>query len=160
MTHTYRERVVPGVWWITVVVLIVVMVSVAYGAALGVGVGVIVFVVGAGLVIVGTQAATTTIVVDDHRLRVGHALVPLTALGTVRVLTSDDMARARRGLDPQIHDTVFTRQPPWGPSQGIWVQVTDDSDPHSGWLVASRHAEDLGRELTEAIAGPHDHAGE
>ena len=91
---------VPGVWWITVVVLIVVMVSVAYGAALGVGVGVIVFVVGAGLVVVGTQAATTTIVVDDHSLRVGRALVPLTALGTVRVLTSDDMARARRGLDP------------------------------------------------------------
>jgi len=70
------------------------------------------------------------------------------------------MARARRGLDPQVHDTVFTRQPPWGPSQGIWVQVTDGSDPHSGWLVASRHAEDLGRELTEAIAGPHGHAGE
>lgn len=151
---------VPGVWWITVAVLIVAMVSVAYGAALGAGVGWIVFVVGAGLVVAGTRAATTTIVVDDRSLRVGRALVPLSALGPVRVLTSDDMARARRGLDPQVHDTVFTRQPPWGPSQGIWVQVTDDSDPHSGWLVASRHAEDLGQELTEAIAGCHGHTGE
>lgn len=151
---------VPGVWWITVAVLIVAMVSVAYGAALGAGVGWIVFVVGAGLVVAGTRAATTTIVVDDRSLRVGRALVPLTALGPVRVLTSDDMARARRGLDPQVHDTVFTRQPPWGPSHGIWVQVTDDSDPHSGWLVASRHAEDLGQELTEAIAGCHGHTGE
>ena len=149
---------VPGVWWITVAVLIVAMVSVAYGAALGAGVGWIVFVVGAGLVVAG--AATTTIVVDDRSLRIGHALVPLTALGPVRVLTSDDMARARRGLDPQVHDTVFTRQPPWGPSQGIWVQVTDDSDPHSGWLVASRHAEDLCQELTEAIAGCHGHTGD
>ena len=149
---------VPGVWWITVAVLIVAMVSVAYGAALGAGVGWIVFVVGAGLVVAG--AATTTIVVDDRSLRIGRALVPLTALGPVRVLTSDDMARARRGLDPQVHDTVFTRQPPWGPSQGIWVQVTDDSDPHSGWLVASRHAEDLCQELTEAIAGCHGHTGE
>ncbi len=151
---------VPGVWWITVAVLIVAMVSVAYGAALGAGVGWIVFVVGAGLVVAGTRAATTTIVVDDRSLRVGRALVPLSALGPVRVLTSDDMARARRGLDPQVHDTVFTRQPPWGPSHGIWVQVTDDSDPHSGWLVASRHAEDLGQELTEAIAGCHGHTGE
>mgnify|MGYP001202239885 FL=1 len=151
---------VPGVWWITVAVLIVAMVSVAYGAALGAGVGWIVFVVGAGLVVAGTRAATTTIVVDDRSLRIGHALVPLTALGPVRVLTSDDMARARRGLDPQVHDTVFTRQPPWGPSQGIWVQVTDDSDPHSGWLVASRHAEDLYQELTEAIAGCHGHTGD
>lgn len=151
---------VPGVWWITVAVLIVAMVSVAYGAALGAGVGWIVFVVGAGLVVAGTRAATTTIVVDDRSLRIGRALVPLTALGPVRVLTSDDMARARRGLDPQVYDTVFTRQPPWGPSQGIWVQVTDDSDPHSGWLVASRHAEDLRQELTEAIAGCHGHTGE
>lgn len=151
---------VPGVWWITVAVLIVAMVSVAYGTALGAGVGWIVFVVGAGLVVAGTRAATTTIVVDDRSLRIGRALVPLTALGPVRVLTSDDMARARRGLDPQVHDTVFTRQPPWGPSQGIWVQVTDDSDPHSGWLVASRHAEDLGQELTEAIAGCHGHTGD
>lgn len=151
---------VPGVWWITVAVLIVAMVSVAYGAALGAGVGWIVFVVGAGLVVAGTQAATRTIVVDDRSLRVGRALVPLTALGPVRVLTSDDMARARRGLDPQVYDTVFTRQPPWGPSHGIWVQVTDDSDPHSGWLIASRHAEDLGQELTEAIAGCHGHTGE
>ena len=160
MTGTYRERVVPGVWWITVAVLIVAMVSVAYGAALGTGVGLIVLVVGAGLVVVATRAATTTIVVDDRSLRVGRALVPLTALGTVRVLTSGDMARARRGLDPQVRDTVFTRQPPWGPSQGIWVQVTDDSDPHSGWLVASCHAEDLGRELTGAIADLHRHTGE
>lgn len=151
---------VPGVWWITVAVLIVAMVSVAYGAALGAGVGWIVFVVGAGLVVAGTRAATTTIVVDDRSLCIGRALVPLTALGPVRVLTSDDMARARRGLDPRVHDTVFTRQPPWGPSQGIWVQVTDDSDPHSGWLVASRHAEDLCQELTEAIAGCHGHTGE
>ncbi|MCP4893524.1 MAG: DUF3093 family protein [Actinomycetales bacterium] len=160
MAHTYRERVVPGLWWITVVVLLVAMTSIAYGAALGTGVGVIVFIVGAGLVVVGTRAAATTIVVDDRGLRVGRALVPLTALGTVRVLTSSDMGRARRGLDPQVHDTVFTHQPPWGPSQGIWVQVTDDSDPHSGWLVASRHAEDLGRKLTEAITDPDGHTGE
>ncbi|MCP4893740.1 MAG: hypothetical protein GY911_08005, partial [Actinomycetales bacterium] len=61
MAHTYQERVVPGLWWITVVVLLVAMTSIAYGAALGTGVGVIVFIVGAGLVVVGTRAAATTI---------------------------------------------------------------------------------------------------
>ena len=86
--------------------------------------------------------------------------MPLAALGAVRILTSDDVARARRGLDPQVTDTAFTRLPPWGPSHAIWVEVTDDSDPHSGWLVASRHAEDLGRELSEAIAVCHPRTGE
>ena len=136
------------------------MMSVAYGAALGTLVGLIAFAVGAGLVLVGTRAATDTIVIDDHALGVGPARVPLAALGAVRILTSDDVARARRGLDPQVTDTAFTRLPPWGPSQAIWVEVTDDSDPHSGWLVASRHAEDLGRELSEAIAVCHPRTGE
>ena len=160
MTQTYRERVVPGVWWIVVALLFVGMVSVAYGAALGAGVGVVVFAVGAGIVFVGTRAATDTIIIDDGELGVGRARVPLNVLGAVRVLTSDDVARARRGFDPQVTDTAFTRLPPWGPSHAIWVEVTDDSDPHSGWLVASRHPEDLGKELTEAIAACHGRTGE
>ena len=76
MTQTYRERVVPGVWWIVVAFLIVGMVSVAYGAALGTGVGLVVFAVGAGIVFVGTRAATDTIVIDDGELAVGRARVP------------------------------------------------------------------------------------
>ena len=151
---------VPGVWWIVVAFLVVGMVSVAYGAALGAGVGLVVFAVGAGIVFVGTRAATDTIVIDDGELGVGRARVPLHVLGGVRVLTSDDVARTRRGFDPIVSDTAFTRLPPWGPSHAVWVEVTDDSDPHSGWLVASRHAEEFGRELTEAIAACHGGTGE
>ena len=151
---------VPGVWWIVVAFLIVGIVSVAYGAALGAGVGLVVFAVGAGIVFLGTRAATDTIVIDDGELGVGGARVPLHVLGAVRVLTSDDVARARRGFDPHVTDTAFTRLPPWGPSHAVWVEVADDSDPHSGWLVASRHADEFGRALTEAIAACHGGTGE
>ena len=160
MTQTYRERIVPGAWWIVVAFLIVGMVSVAYGAALGTGIGFVVFAVGAGIVLFGTRAVTDTIVIDDGELGVGRARVPLHVLGAVRVLTSDDVARARRGFDPEVTDTAFTRLPPWGPSHAVWVEVADDSDPHSGWLVASRYADDFGRELTEAIAACHRRSGE
>ena len=160
VTQTYRERVVPGVWWIVVAFLVVGMLSVAYGAALGTGVGLVVFAVGAGIVFVGTRAATDTIVIDDGELAVGRARVPLYVLGAVRVLTSDDVACARRGFDPHVTDTAFTRLPPWGPSHAVWVEVADDSDPHSGWLVASRHADEFRKELTEAIAACHGPSGE
>ena len=160
MTQTYRERVVPGVWWIVVAFLIVGMVSVAYGAALGTGVGLVVFAVGVGIVFVGTRAATDTIVIDDGELGVGRARVPLHVLGAVRVLTGDDVAQARRGLDPHVTDTAFTRLPPWGASHAVWVEVADDSDPHSGWLIASRHADNFGRDLTAAIAACHGRSGE
>ena len=160
VTQTYRERVVPGVWWIVVAFLVVGIVSVAYGAALGAGVGLVVFAVGAGIVFIGTRAATDTIVIDDGELGVGRARVPLHCLGAVRVLTSDDVAQARRGFDPHVTDTAFTRLPPWGPSHAVWVEVADDSDPHSGWLVASRHADEFGRELTEAIAACHGRTDE
>ena len=160
MTQTYRERVVPGVWWIVVAFLVVGMVSVAYGAALGAGVGLVVFVVGSGIVLIGTRTATDTIVIADGELSVGRARVPLHVLGAVRVLTSDDVARARRGFDPHVTDTAFTRLPPWGPSHAVWVELADDSDPHSGWLVASRHADEFGRALTEAIAACHGRSGE
>ena len=151
---------VPGVWWIVVALLVVGMVSVAYGAALGAGVGLVVFAVGAGIVFVGMRAATDTIIIDDGELGVGRARVPLHVLGAVRVLTSDDVGRARRGLDPHVTDTAFIRSPPWGPSHAVWVEVADDSDPHSGWLVASRHADDFGRELTEAIAACNERTSE
>ena len=100
------------------------------------------------------------IVIDDGELGVGRARVPLNVLGAVRVLTSDDVACARRGFDPHVTDTAFTRLPPWGPSHAVWVEVADDSDPHSGWLVASRHADEFRRELTEAIAACHGPSGE
>lgn len=142
-THRYRERVFPGLGWIVVTVGVILMVAVAYSAALGTFIGSIVFIGGIVLAgVVGVRAAPVIIVGSDE-ITIGDLRLPRSAMGATRVLMGDQLDSVRRGQDPDIGVTAYTVQPPWSPRKAVVVEVIDDADPHSAWVISSRRPDVL-----------------
>jgi hypothetical protein len=141
--NSYRERLLPGVGWIALLVGFVAMVAVAYAAALGTLIGLVVFVGGVLLVLVSVARTAPVICVDDQGIWIGATHLPSNAIGATRILTSAELDAARRGHDVDIGMTAYMVQPPWSPRKAVAVAVADGSDPHSAWLIASRRPEQL-----------------
>jgi len=144
---TYSEQLWPGpVVWILVVGTIAAL-AVAYGSSLGaltgwlvaLGTGVI-----AGVLIVRSAARVQ---VTGHRLRAGRAAIEWEFTGRVLALDGES-ARTARG--PQGDPTAFLLLRPGVGSGAVVVEVTDPTDPHRTWLIASRHPERLARAIETA----------
>lgn len=151
MTRTephYRERLWPRpVMWLMPLGMVL-MLALAYGAALGATVGWMVA-LGGGVVAGALVWATTpTVEVDDGALRVERACVPRTVLGTPEPLTRADIRRLR---GPGADATVFAALRPGSAPGGVLVPVDDPADPHSAWLISSRHPDRLIAALTESM---------
>jgi hypothetical protein len=146
----FEERLWPAPWvWIAGPALVGVL-SVAYGAAYGALLGWLIFVPVSALTLLGVVLLSPTIRVDADVLYVGRAAIPLSVLGQCRVLDSAELTQETRSGDP----TVFMALRTWATHTAIHVEVLDDADPHSGWLVSTRHP----RLLQAAICGaegPH-----
>ena len=148
----YRERLTPGVTWWLVVASIVAMVAIAYGAALGATIG---WVVGAGLGVIAAVAllrSSPVIEVFDDRIRCGRAVLPLGTLMDPRVVDTDQMAAIRRGHHEGVGDRVYQVLPAWLARTGVLIELIDEQDPHSAWLVASRHPDALHAALSTRVA--------
>lgn len=148
----YRERLLPG-WWVWLVAGgLVVMVAVAYGAALGAPVGWATLIVGAALAaaVIWTSAPVVSVTADG--LRAGGALLPLTAVGNVRIVDRDGIASLRGpGADARLYVVVRASASPGG----LLVHIEDDDDPHPAWLVSSRHPDRMAAALTATMEPTH-----
>lgn len=148
----YRERLIPGVMWWLVVAGIVAMVAIAYGAALGATVG---WVVGAGLgaiAAVSLLRSSPIIEVFDDRLRCGRAVIPRGDLVDPRVVGTDQMSAIRRGHHEGVGDRVYQVLPAWLANAGVLMELMDEQDPHSAWLIASRRPDALHAALSTRVA--------
>lgn len=140
---SYRERVLPGpLWWLTIGALIA-MLSIAYAAALGSAAGLWVIAVAVPVAVVALWQSSPVIEVGPDGITAGRALLPIDSVGSVRVLSGQELAAARRGFDPQIPIASFTVVPPWAPREAVAVSIDDVADPHRAWVLASRHAQAL-----------------
>lgn len=149
----YRERLLPGPAWWLVVAAVVAMIAIAYGAALGSGIG---WIVGAGLVgivAVGLVRSSPVIEVFDDRIRCGRANLPRDFALKSSIVEPDRMSVIRRGHDATVGDRVYLVVPAWFAKQGVLVDLADDVDPHSAWLIASRHPATLHEALSTRVAG-------
>lgn len=146
----YRERVRPSKAWWLILASLVAMISIAYGAALGTAIGVAVAILFSVTITWGVLRASPLIVVDGRGVACGDALLPMAARGSTRIVAADALSTITRGMDDSVGDRAFTALPAWGPRQAVVVQVTDPSDPHSAWVVATRHPE----RLTNALNRP------
>lgn len=86
------------------------------------------------------------IAVEDHELRVDDARLPLSAIGSVRVL---DAAQRRDLLGRDAHPLAFVIQRPWIPG-GVRIDLDDPHDPTPYWYVSSRHPARLAAALSSA----------
>lgn len=143
----YRERLVPGVWWWLIVMALIGMIAIAYGAALGASIG---LVVAAGLGVISVVAilrSSPLLEVSDAGIRCGRATLPQGSWLPPRLVDTQAMSAVRRGLDPEVGDRLFHVLPPWLGRQGVLVPISDLADPHTAWLVGTRHP----RQLIDAL---------
>lgn len=145
----YRERLHPSpLLWLAPAGLAAFL-GVAYAYALGPLPGVVTFAIllGLGLWVVGRTAALVE--VDDEVLRAGRARLPLEFVGRVRALDEAASALARgRGGDARAYLLLRTGYA----RTSVAVEVTDPRDPHTYWLISTRHPD----QLTSAIMGARD----
>lgn len=130
----FRERLWPSLPVVGFVVLVTGSLGVAfahaYGAAVGLWVGV-----------ATTLASLTTaywsapvIRVDQRGLQAGVAVLPWSAIGSVRGL---DRAATKAASGPRAHAAAYFLLRGWVP-ESVIVAVIDPQDPHPYWHVSTR----------------------
>jgi hypothetical protein len=128
----YVERITPP-WWVWLVgVCLPLPLAIAYGSAYGLWAGLVTAAVTTALVAWGLRATSPTISVTSAGISAGRALLPLSAVGGVRVLTPDELVSLRRG--PRAFVTVRA----WTSRGGVTVEVSDANDPHDRWVLTLR----------------------
>jgi hypothetical protein len=135
----YRERLWPSAWiWMAGPALVAVL-AIAYGAAYGALLGWAIFVPVAAASLIAIALLSPTIVVSQDGLQVGKAAIPLSSLGPCRELNSAELTLETRRGDA----TVFLALRTWATRRAVVVEVTDENDPHSSWLISTRHPQSL-----------------
>jgi len=121
--------------------------GIAYAGAFGALVGGVVGAAGALVVAAVCLRLAARIVGGPEGLRAGRALLPWQHVGRVVALDAEATRRARgSGGDPSAY---LLLRPGVGPG-AVVVEVTDRTDPHRTWLLASRHPQALARAIREA----------
>lgn len=150
-TVLYRERLVPGLWWWLVVAALVAMIAIAYGAALGGTTGMVVA-VGLGVIAIVVLVRSSPLVEVTHEgLRCAKASLPRESWHSPRLVGTQEMSTVRRGLDDSVGDRAYHVVPVWLGRRGVLVPINDDVDPHTAWLLASRHPDALLEALSTRV---------
>ena len=139
----YRERVWPSAWVWALCGALGTGLAIAYGAAYGAVIGLIVLVPAVSLPLWALILASPILTVSDHRLTAGRAAIPTSVVARCACLGREQMERALRLPDPSI----FTLVRPWTVRSGVLLQIEDPLDPHSTWLLSTRHPHRLASAL-------------
>lgn len=148
----YREVLRPsgGAW--AALLGLALMLGAAYLVALGPLAALIAIVALVGLGAFWFSRLRTVVRVDDRVVRAGAARLPLNYVGRVRALDAEESAIARSsGADANAYLVLrvgYART-------SVAVEVTDPRDPHTYWLISTRHPERLVSAIMEASATPH-----
>lgn len=146
----YRERLVPGPTWWALIASLVAMVAIAYGAALGAYIG---YATGLGLGVIAVIAllrSSPTVEVRPNELTCGRASIPTSHVTDASIVDRDRVTAIRRGHDVGVGDRVFVMVPAWLARSAVLLTIVDPDDPHTSWLVATRHPDALITALAEA----------
>lgn len=144
---TYVERLRPSLALWALVPTAAAFLAVAYGVALGLTAGIVTFVIlcALGAWVVGRTAVLVQ--VDDRVLRAGRARLPLRYIGRVRPLNAEAAAVARGpGADGNAYLVLRVGYA----DTAVAVEVADPRDPHSYWLVSTRHPHRLASAIMSA----------
>lgn len=136
----YRERLLPK-WsvWLVLIGLCVVFAT-AFGGALGAPVGWVSLVALVAVTVTVVWVTTPVIDAGPEGLRVGPALLPRAAIGTVEAL---DATAARDARGPSADARTYLALRTWATANAVLIAVVDPSDPHPAWLVSCRRPHDL-----------------
>lgn len=148
----YRERLWPAVWVWILMFGCAGMLAWALAFALGPAWGLTTLIVCALLIVLGVAVTLSNIAVTDTGICVDRVFLPRDSVRGVHAL---DSAQMRITLRTPPGPT-FLGIRPWACREGVLLELDDPADPHTHWLLSSRHP----LRLTEAILGSsatHDH---
>jgi Protein of unknown function (DUF3093) len=147
---SYDERLRVPWWWWAVGGVLVFGVFVVYLVWTSQELAATVGLVLVALLVLGLSAyGNVQVLVDEHGLRAGRALLPATSIGEVR--TVDGQGR-RRLLGPEADARAHTLVRGYVPG-GVYVQIRHtaaDATPY--WFVSSRHPGKLAAALNGTAA--------
>lgn len=146
VTGNYRERVWPSAWVWLLSASLGASLAIAYGAAYGAQVGLVVLVPALALPLTGLAISAPVLTVSHRRLSAGRAVIPTTVVTRCASLGREQMQRALRLPDPSI----FTLVRPWTVRSGVLLEIEDPADPHTVWLLSTRHPHRLAAALGHA----------
>jgi hypothetical protein len=131
----YRERLWPAVWVWLLGLGCAGMLAWALAFALGPLWGLLTL-IGCSLLVVGGFVATLSVItVSGRGVRVDGACLSLHALLQARALEDTEMREMLRSLS----EPTFLAVRPWATRSGVVLTLHDPADPHTRWLVSSRH---------------------
>jgi hypothetical protein len=163
----YRERLRPGPGWWAVVAGGVAMISLAYGSVLGSLIGWAVAAGTAGLAVIGFWRASPLVTVTSEGVKCGSANLPAVCIGGVDSLDRAQLQTARRGRDERVGDRAYQVLPAWMSAHAVLIRVTEqptseglhEIDPHSAWIIGTRHPEKLLQAIAALEHPLHGHTG-
>ncbi len=143
---SYRERVYAP-WWIWLLALsMCVSLGIAFGAALGTVIGVITFFVAAIPVSFGLISSAYLISIDEEKIRVGKAHLPLKFCGEALAL-NPEATKKRRG--PTADPACYLVLRGWV-NTAATIDVSDPTDTTPYWFISSRNPTRLVEALAES----------
>jgi hypothetical protein len=145
----YRERLWPATWVWILMLGFAGMLAWALAFALGLNWGLSTLGACAILITFSVTATLPTVTVTESGIHVDRAFLPMTSVGDVRALDAAEMNDA-------LHSTpgpTYLAVRPWACREGVLLHLDDSSDPHSYWLVSSRHPQRLAEAILTANAG-------
>ncbi|MEJ0014508.1 MAG: DUF3093 domain-containing protein [Actinomycetota bacterium] len=135
----YKERVPWPIWLWLFLLFLAASLALAFWAALGTRWAAITMLLQLLGLLYLSQSSLLVIEVTDKELKVGNAHIDRQYLGTIEVLTPDQM---RQWRGPLSDPAGFMELRFWI-SRGVKIEIKDPSDSTPYWLVSSKKAQPL-----------------
>ncbi|MDO5676683.1 MAG: DUF3093 domain-containing protein [Propionibacteriaceae bacterium] len=143
---SYSERLHIPAWWIVLGLLFVASIGVAVIAYLELWLAITVIVLTLIAVALGLLAySRTQLRVDSAAFTAGRYRLEHAYIGEVTPLEGE---AARLALGPEADHRAFLFTRPYIPGL-VRIDVEDDADPHSAWMVSTRRPAELAAALAK-----------
>lgn len=149
----YHESLQPPWWQYTFALIGSAVLGIAYGSALGVAIGVLVAALTTAFLVLALFMSAPRIRVTETAVHAGSAVLPIDAVGTIQVLSADEMRSALNLRTAPASSFTIVRS--WAAPRGIRLDLADSTDPHAVWLLSSRdphHLADTLRRVRDRMA--------
>ena len=141
---TYRERVTPPLW-VFLLTLLLVPVSLIVFLPIDLMLGWVFAAVFVAAACAALWLAAPRIRIENDHLQAGRARIPLSALGEA---ASFDKVGGRRLLGVEFDAAAYHSTVPWA-MRLVRVEVIDESDPTTAWVLSTRKPDQLAAALRE-----------
>jgi Protein of unknown function (DUF3093) len=143
----FEERIFPSLGTIAALLALLIASAFAVWVALGTVIAGAILSLGFIFIFLWWRGAIHRIRIEENFLYVNDAKIEASYISTVRSL-GEDAWRKRRGVD--FDPALFHAHKFWMRS-GVEITLDDPRDPHDGWLIGSKHYDELAASISAML---------